>query len=175
MLSYEHQCHYEQGCFHRGISAPINYLRARVFWTKTPVLPINYHRARVFWTKTPVLPSTTLEQGCSDQRHQCSPSTTLGQGCSDHRHQCSPLITLGQGCSDQGHQCSNSIGLLILLGWIWMAPDVVPTRTIHHRFLILRNPSNLAMYLCLWCKDKSTWRQPIVYIVETGITVFEVN
>ena len=47
-------------------------------------------------------------------------------------------------------------------------------RTIHHRFLIMRNPSNLAMHLCLWCKDKSTWRQPVVYIVETGVTVFEV-
>ena len=120
-------------------------------------------------------PLTILEQGCSDQRHQCSPSTTLGQGCSDQRHQCSPTTTLGQGCSDQGHQCSISIGLLVLLGCNWMASDVVPTRTIHHRFLILRNPSNLAMHLCLWCKDKSTWRQPIVYIVETGITVFEVN
>ena len=91
------------------------------------------------------------------------------------RHQCYPLTTLGQGCSDQEHQCSISIGMLILLNNVWMTPDVVPTRTIHHRFLILKKPSNLTMYLCPWCKDKSTWRQSIVYIVETGITVFEVN
>ena len=123
-------------------------------------------------------PSTILEQGCSGQRHQCisaPPSTILEQGCSGQRHQCSPSTTLGQGCSDQGHQCSILIGLLILLNCNWMTPDVVPTRTIHHRFLILRNPSNLAMYLCLWCRDKNTWRQPTVYIVETGVTVFEVN
>ena len=90
-------------------------------------------------------------------------------------HQCFPSTTLGQGCSDQGHQCSISIGMLLLLNFIWMTPDVVPTRTIHHRFLILKKPSNLTMYLCPWCKDKSTWRQPVMYIVETGITVFEVN
>ena len=90
-------------------------------------------------------------------------------------HQCYLSTTLGQGCSDQGHQCSISIGTLLLLNYIWMTPDVVPTKTIHYRFLILKKPSNLAMYLCPWCKDKSTWRQPIVYIVETGITVFEVN
>ena len=90
-------------------------------------------------------------------------------------HQCYPSTTLGQGCSDQGHQCSISIDTLLLLNYIWMTPDVVPTRTIHHRFLILKKPSNLTMYLCPWCKDKSTWRQPIVHIVETGITVFEVN
>ena len=90
-------------------------------------------------------------------------------------HQCYPSTTLGQGCSDQGHQCSISIDTLLLLNYIWMTPDVVPTRTIHHRFLILKKPSNLTMYLCPWCKDKSTWRQPIMYIVETGITVFEVN
>ena len=70
------------------------------------------------------------------------------------RHQCSLSTTLGQGCSDQGHQCSISVGLLILLNYNWMTPDVVPTRTLHHRFLILRNPSNLAMYLCLWCREK---------------------
>ena len=91
------------------------------------------------------------------------------------RHQCYPSITLGQGCSDQEHQCSISIGTLLLLKYIWMTPDVVPTRTIHHRFLILKKPSNLTMYLCPWCRGKSTWRHPIVYIVETGITVFEVN
>ena len=90
-------------------------------------------------------------------------------------HQCYPSTTLGQGCSDQGHQCSISIGTLLLLNYIWMTPNVVPARTIHHRFLILKKPSNLTMYLCPWCKDKSPWRQPIVYIVETGITVFEVN
>ena len=57
-----------------------------------------------------------------------------------------------------------------------MTPDYgSPSRTIHHRFLILKKPSNLTMYLCPWCRDKSTWRQPMVYIVETGITVFEVN
>ena len=91
------------------------------------------------------------------------------------RHQCSSSTTLGQGCSGQRHQCSISIGLLVLLNCNWMAPNVVPTRTIHHRFLILRSPSNLTRHLCLWCKDKSTWRQPVVYIVETGVTVFEVN
>ena len=91
------------------------------------------------------------------------------------RHQCFPSTTLGQGCSDQGHQCSISIGMLILLNYIWMTPDVVPTRTIHYRFLVLKKPSNLTKYLCPWCKDKSTWRQSVVYIVETGITVFEVN
>ena len=91
------------------------------------------------------------------------------------RHQCYPLTILGQGCSDQEHQCSISIGMLILLNNVWMTPDVVPTRTIHHRFLILKKPSDLTMYLCPWCKDKSTWRQSIVYIIETGITVFEVN
>ena len=126
--------------------------------TVASVLPINYLRARV-----------------SGQRHQCSLSTTLGQGCPDHRHQCSLSTTLGQGCPDQRHQCSILIGLLILFSCNWMTPDVVPTRAIHHRFLILRNPSNLAMYLCLWCRDKNTWRQPSVYIVETGVTVFEVN
>ena len=91
------------------------------------------------------------------------------------KHQCYPSTTLGQGCSDQEQQCSLSIGTLLLLKYSWMTPDVVPTRTIHHRFLILKKPSNLTMYLCAWCKGKSTWRQPIVYIVETGITVFEVN
>ena len=91
------------------------------------------------------------------------------------RHQCFPSITLGQGCSDQGHQCSISIGMLILLNYIWMTPDVVLTRTIHHRFLVLKKPSNLTKYLCPWCKDKNTWRQPTVYIIETRITVFEVN
>ena len=91
------------------------------------------------------------------------------------KHQCYPSTTLGQGCSDQEHQCSLSIGMLLLLKYSWMTPDVVPTRTIHHRFLILKKPSNLTMYLCPWCKGKNTWRQPIVYIVETGITVFEVN
>ena len=91
------------------------------------------------------------------------------------RHQCYPLTILGQGCSDQEHQCSISIGILILLNNVWMTPDVVPTRTIHHRFLILKKPSNLTKYLCPWCKDKSTWRRSVVYIVETGITVFEVN
>ena len=119
--------------------------------------------------------STTLEQGCSVQRHQCSISSTIGQGCPKQRHQCSPPITLGQGCSNQRPQCSISIDLLILLNCNWMTPNVVPTRSTHHRFLILRNPSNLAMYSCLWCRDKNTWRQPIVYIIETGITVFEVN
>ena len=91
------------------------------------------------------------------------------------RHQCYPLTILGQGCSDQEHQCSISVGMLILLNNVWMTPDVVPTRTIHHRFLILKKPSDLTMYLCPWCKDKSTWRWSIVYIIETGITVFEVN
>ena len=119
--------------------------------------------------------SATLEQGCSVQRHQCSISSTIGQGCPKQRHQCSPPITLGQGCFDQRHQCSISIDLLILLNCNWMTPNVVPTRSIHHRFLILRNPSNSAMYSCLWCRDKNTWRQPTVYIVETGVTVFEVN
>ena len=84
------------------------------------------------------------------------------------KHQCFPATTLEQGCSDYGHQCSQ-------LNCIWMTPDMVPTRTIHHRFLILKKSSNLTMYLCPWCRDKSTWRQPIVCIVETGITVFEVN
>ena len=124
------------------------------------------------------------EQGYFHRRYQCY----LEQGCF-HReasvpllarmlpqgHQCYPSNTLGQGCSDQGHQCPISIGTLLLLNYIWMTPDVVPTKTIHHRFLILKKPSNLTMYLCPWCKDKSTWRQSIVYIVETGITVFEVN
>ena len=119
--------------------------------------------------------SSTIGQGCPNQRHQCSPPNTLRQGCSNQRHQCSPPITLGQGCSDQRHQCSISIDLLILLNCKGMTPNVVPTRSIHHRFLILRNPSNSAMYSCLWCKDKNTWRQPTVYIIETGITVFEVN
>ena len=84
------------------------------------------------------------------------------------KHQCFPATTLEQGCSDQGHQCSQ-------LNCIWMTPDMVPTRTIHHRFLVLKKPNNLTIYLCPWCRDKSTWRQPMVYIVETGITVFEVN
>ena len=120
----------------------------------------------------------------STERYQCHPE----QGCFhreasvpllarmlSQRHQCYPLTTLGQGCSDQEHQCSISIGILILLNNVWMTPDVVPTRTIHHRFLILKKPSNWTRYLCPWCKDKSTWRRSIVYIVETGITVFEVN
>ena len=120
-------------------------------------------------------PPITLGQGCPNQRHQCSPPITLGQGCYNQRHQCSPPIISGQGCSDQRHQCSISIDLLILLKCNWMTPNVVPTRSIHHRFLILRNLSNSAMYSCLGCKDKNTWRQPTVYIIETGITVFEVN
>ena len=132
-------------------------------------------RARMLPQKHQCSPSTTLEQGCFRQRHQCSPSTTLEQGCFRQRHQCSPSTTLGQGCSEQRHQCSISIDLLILLNCNWMAPDVVPTRTIHHRFLLLRSPSNLTKHLCLWCKDNSTWGQPVVYIVETGVTVFEVN
>ena len=105
------------------------------------------------------------------RRYQCY----LEQGMLPQGHQCYPSTTLGQGCSDQGHQSSISIGTLLLLNYIWMTPDVVPTKTIHYRFLILKKPSNLTMYLCPWCKDKSTWRQSIVYIVETGITVFEVN
>ena len=112
-----------------------------------------------------------LEQGCFHREA----SVPLLARMLPQRHQCYPSTTLGQGCSDQGHPCSISIGTLLLLNYIWMTPDVVPTKTIHYRFLILKKPSNLTMYLCPWCKDKSTWRQPIVYIIETGITVFEVN
>ena len=114
-----------------------------------------------------VIPS----KDASTERHQCH----YQQGMLPQRHQCYPSNTLGQGCSDQGHQCPISIGILLLLNYIWMTPDVVPTRTIHHRFLILKKPCDLTMCLCPWCRDKSTWRQNIVYIVETGITVFEVN
>ena len=142
-----YQCHPEQGYFHTEVSVPS---LARYF-----------HRRYQCY----------LEQGCF-HREASVPllARMLPQG-----HQCYPSTTLGQGCSDQGHQCSISIGTLLLLNYIWMTPDVVPTKTIHYRFLILKKPSNLTMYLCPWCKDKSTWRQSIVYIVETGITVFEVN
>ena len=123
------------------------------------------------------------KQDASTERHQCY----LEQGCfyrgisattsKDAPAKASVLSInyLRAGVSDQEHQCSISIGILILLNNVWMTPDVVPTRTIHHRFLILKKPSNWTMYLCPWCKDKSTWRRSIVYIVETGITVFEVN
>ena len=128
--------------------------------------------------------SAITDKDTSTEGYQCHPeqgyfhrevSVPLLARMLPQGHQCYPSNTLGQGCSDQGHQCSISIGTLLLFNYIWMTPDVVPTKTIHHRFLILKKPSNLTMYLCPWCKDKSTWRQPIVYIVETGITVFEVN
>ena len=128
--------------------------------------------------------STITGKDTSTERYQCHPEqgyfhrevSVLSQArMLPQRHQCYPSTTLGPGCSDQEHQCSPSIGTLLLLKYSWMTPDVVPARTIHHRFLILKKPSNLTMYLCPWCRDKSTWRQPIVYIVETGITVFEVN
>ena len=140
-----YQCHPEQGCFHRGISATTSKD------TSTEGISAISSKDASTEASVPLL-ARMLPQG-----HQCFPSTTLGQG-----------------CSDQGHQCSISIGMLLLLNYIWMT-HVVPTRTIHHRFLILKKPSNLTMYLCPWCKGKSTWRQPVMYIVETGITVFEVN
>ena len=143
-----YQCHPEQGYFHREVSVPS---RARILPQREGISAISSKDASTE-VSVPLL-ARMLPQG-----HQCFPSTILGQG-----------------CSDQGHQCSISIGILLLFNYIWMTPDVVPTRTIHHRFLILKKPSNLTMYLCPWCKGKSTWRQPVVYIVETGITVFEVN
>ena len=142
-----YQCHPEQGYFHREVSVP--------------------SRARI-------LPQRGIS-AISSRDASTEASVPLLARMLSQRHQCYPLTILGQGCSDQEHQCSISIGMLILLNNVWMTPDVVPTRTIHHRFLILKKPSNLTMYLCPWCKDKSTWRRSVVYIVETGITVFEVN
>ena len=153
-----YQCHPEQGCFHRGISAIRRMLPQRGISAITSKDTSTEGISAISSKDASTEASVPLLARMLPQGHQCFPSTTLGQG-----------------CSDQGHQCSISIGMLLLLNYIWMTPDVVPTRTIHHRFLILKKPSNLTMYLCPWCKGKSTWRQPVVYIVETGITVFEVN
>ena len=138
------------------------------------------------WTSK--LGDTCPEQGCLDmsisavlrrmltQKHQCSQPTSwvgmLGQ-----KHQCSQHNSLEQGCPEQRHQCSISIGLLILFNCNWMVPDVVPSKTIHYRFLILRSPGSLIRHLLSKCyKDKGTWRQEtIVHIIDTGVTVFEVN
>ena len=154
-----YQCHPEQGCFHRGISA-------------IPSKDASTEGISAITSKDTSTEgiSAISSKGASTEASVPLLARMLLQG-----HQCFPSTTLGQGCSDQGHQCSISIGMLLLLNYIWMTPDVVPTRTIHHRFLILKKPSNLTMYLCPWCKGKSTWRQPVVYIVETGVTVFEVN
>ena len=90
------------------------------------------------------------------------------------KHQCSCQPPKGKGVLTKNTSALSQL-ILLLFNYIWMTPDVVPTRTIHHRFLILKKPGNLTVYLCPWCKGKSTWRQSVVYIIETGFTVFEVN
>ena len=79
--------------------------------------------------------------------------------------------------SKQRHQCSIQAGLLILLSYkSWMVPNIVPSRTVHHRFLILRSHSNLIRHLICRCKDKGTWRhKPIVYVIHTEDIVFKIN
>ena len=53
---------------------------------------------------------------------------------------------------------------------------MVPSRTLHHGFLILRNHSNLLRHLLFKYRDKSTWRyEPIVFVISTGDTIFKVN
>ena len=93
------------------------------------------------------------------------------------KHQYFQPISSEQGCPGQWHECSIPTGLLILSNCNWMVPDMVPSRTIHYRFLILRSLSTLIRHLLSKCyKDKGTWRQStIIHIIDTGVTVFEVN
>ena len=114
-----------------------------------------------------VLPQARIP---SIERYQCY----LEQGCFPRSISAPHQPPKGRGVLTKNTSAPSQL-MLLLLNYIWMTPDVVPTRTIHHRFLILKKPGNLTMYLCPWCKGKSIWRQPVVYIVETGFTVFEVN
>ena len=86
----------------------------------------------------------------------------------ENKHQCSQPISSEQGCPEQRHQYSIPTGLLILFNCNWMVLDVVPSRTIHYRFQILRSPSTLIRHLLSRCyKDKGTWRWgTIIHIIE---------
>ena len=158
-------------------------------WVSVPLrarmLPLKHQcsSSRVPLSKGDLDKTPVLEQGWSGQRHQCSISTIIEQGWSKHKHQCSTSNTLSKGDLTKRHQCSllnkgvlatdTSVPHINYSTNNWMTPDVVPTRTVHHRFLLLVKPSTLVM--CSWCRDKITWRQTIEYIIETGFTVFEMN
>ena len=60
-----------------------------------------------------------------------------------------------------------------------MLPDLVPMRTVHHRYIVLKKPTSLAPKgQAQECKDKGTWRckyKITIYVVNTGETVYEKN
>ena len=58
-------------------------------------------------------------------------------------------------------------------------PDMIPLRTVHHRFIVLRRPIKiLRRYHKHECRDKGTWRcecNIVIYVINTGETVYEKN
>ena len=133
-----------------------------------------------WWTKysckVPKWSSNSCEQGCFD-RSISALSQTLQSKDVWTRASVLPTSLTWAGMSKLRHQYSIQAELLILLSYkSWMVPDMVPSRTVHHRFLILRSHSNLIRHLICKYKDKGAWRhKPTIYVIHTEDIVFEIN
>ena len=125
MLSYECQCHHEQGCFYEGISALLQLLLGKDAhtWVSVP------SRAGMLLQRHQCSSATIVGQGCYNQWHQCSLPITLGQGCYNQWHQCSQPVNSGQGWSDQRHQCSLPVNFWARVIW-------PKTPVLHHNWSV---------------------------------------
>ena len=79
------------------------------------------------------------------------------------------------------HQCSYSLsGDCVLTHYnFWMVPDMVPTRSVQHRFVIYKRLCKSISRNCNFLKkDKGTWTcnyTAVLYVINVGETVFERN
>ena len=82
---------------------------------------------------------------------------------------------------DLRHHCSYrpSEDCVLTYHNFWMVPDMVPTRSVQHRFIIYKKPCKSLSRDCKFTdKDKGTWKcsyTVVLYVINVGETVFERN